>query len=396
MPHDPMNIPANSIAAIDKRIEFLSAMPPLHRASTIYFVDVADLEQRDWRQPNVFTYGRDGTPISRELEVALAALEGSRYVHLAPSGLAAFSLACLALLKAGDSIALPANGYGTGSQMASTLMRRFGVDVSVYEPTAPETWSQTIPEFTTLVWIEAPGSVTMEMPDLARLLGHARSVGALTGIDNTYSAGIHLRAFDLGVDVSMQALTKFQSGGSDVVMGCLSTSDDAIHSRILETRHLLGLGVSPDDAYLVLRSLPTLKMRYEYSSRSAEMLARWFLPQSGVHRVLYPPFEDSPGSIHWRNHLTAAAGLFSIALDDRVDSMRTKAFVDTLQRFRIGYSWGGPTSLVMPYFAPHPAVQRLRRLGSPTSSVIRFWIGLEDTQLLLEDITQAWKKSMTP
>jgi cystathionine beta-lyase len=388
-----MTEPAATIPELNERLthaRFRSAMPPIHRASTVYLENVDELAARDWRTAAVSAYGRDGTPTTQELENALAELEGARHVHLTPSGLAAFSLACLAFLKAGARIALPSNMYGTGSQSVVTLMARFGVQTCIYEPTLPSSWAQTIPDGTTLVWIEAPGSITMEVPDIEALVRHARSIGALTGIDNTYSAGIHLRPFDLGIDVSLQALTKLQSGGSDVVMGSLSTADDAIHARLLEAHHFLGLCVSPDDAYLILRGLQTLKVRYEHSSRSAQRVADWFHGRKGVHQVMYPPMAESPSSDLWRAYFTAAAGLFSVALHDSVEAETTKIFVNGLKQFRIGYSWGGTSSIVMPYSANHPSVQRLRRLGAPVSSIVRFWVGLDDVPLLLDDLWQAW------
>lgn len=373
---------------------FRSVMPPVHRAATVFFNDVDDLERSDWRCREAYTYGREGSPTTRELEDNLAALEGARHAMLAPSGLAAFSITCLGLLKAGDRVALPANGYGTGGQMVDVLMRRFGVEVSVYEPTAPATWQETIPPGTRLVWTEAPGSVTMEVPDLPLLIGHARAVGAKTAMDNTYSAGLHFKPFGLGIDVSMQALTKFQSGGADVVMGSLACVDDTLQERLREARHFLGLGVSPDDAYLVLRGLPTLRMRYEHSSRSGEVIAGWFRARPGVQRVLYPPFDETPGFAHWKAHFSAAAGLFSVALSEQVREPQVKAFINGLRQFRIGFSWGGPTSLVMPYGRSHPAVRRLRELGEPVGSIVRFWVGLEEPQLLLDDVASAWDQAM--
>jgi cysteine-S-conjugate beta-lyase len=340
--------------------------------------------------------GRDGTPTTQELEIALTELEGARYIHLTPSGLAAFALACLALLNAGARIALPLNMYGTGSQSVVSLMARFGVDACFYEPTLPSSWGQSIPAGTALVWIEAPGSITMEVPDIDALVSHAKSVGALTGIDNTYSAGIHLRPFDLGIDISLQALTKLQSGASDVIMGSLGTTDDLIHARLLEARHFLGLCVSPDDAYLVLRGLQTLKVRNERSSHSAQRIVGWFQGRNGVHQVLYPPISGSPASDLFLKYFTGATGLFSVALGESVAAETAKIFVNGLNQFRIGYSWGGTNSLVMPYPADHPSVQRLRGLGVPVSSIVRFWVGLDDVPMLLDDLSQAWEKAFAP
>jgi len=376
-------------------ILFESSMPSVCRASTVYFDNVADLDRRTWRNRKDYSYGREGTPTSNELEDQLAAIEGASFALVAPSGLAAFSIACIGLLKHGDRVAIPSNGYGTGSQMVEAILSRFGVQSSIYEPSEPDSWSDTIPRGTNLLWMEAPGSITMEVPDVRRLVQHAKAIGAVTGVDNTYSAGLHFKPFKAGIDISMQALTKFQSGGADVVMGSLACVDPSIFQRLQETRHFLGMNVSPDDCYLVLRGLPTMSLRHQRSNASADVVARWFLHRDGVHSVLHAPLDTGTSNRHWKDNFTSAAGLFSVALSDRVSTDQVRAFVEALNRFRIGYSWGGPTSLVMPYDTSHPAVQRLRRLGNPVGSVVRFWIGLEEPSALLDDVQSAWSAIQT-
>jgi len=375
---------------------FRAVLPPVHRAATVLFDDVDAMRRHDWRSREAFVYGREGTPTTRELETQLAAIEGARHALVLPSGLAGYSVVALALLQPGDRIAMPANGYGGGGQMADVLLRRLGVQVSVYEPTLPHTWRESIPSGTRLVWIEAPGSVTMEVPDLSRLIAHARSVGAKVAIDNTYSAGLHLKPFDLGIDVSLQALTKFQSGASDVTLGSLSCVDDELCNRLHETRHFLGMGVSADDAYLVLRGLPTMRLRYGQSARSGEQVAAWFRGRPGVQRVLFPAFEECPGHDHWKAHFADAAGLFSITLPESVEESRVKAFVEGLRHFPLGISWGGHSSLSLPYASTHNAVQRLRRLGEPVGAIVRFWVGLEPVDELLDDIATAWRRAFQP
>ncbi|RQP26708.1 PLP-dependent transferase [Piscinibacter terrae] len=386
--------PASRDDARGASATFRAVLPPVHRAATVLFDDVDAMRRHDWRSREAFVYGREGTPTTRELEKQLAETEGARHALVLPSGLAGYSVVALALLQPGELIAMPVNGYGGGGQMADVLLRRLGIEVSVYEPTQPDTWAENIPAGTRLVWIEAPGSITMEVPDLTRLVAHARSVGAHVAIDNTYSAGLHLKPFDLGIDVSLQALTKFQSGASDVTLGSLSCVNEGLLTRLHETRHFLGMGVSADDAYLVLRGLPTMWLRYEQSARSGEQLAAWFRGRPGVQRVLHPAFEECPGHAHWKAHFTAAAGLFSVTLHESVDEARVKAFVEGLRHFPLGMSWGGHSSLALPYAATHNAAQRLRRLGEPVGAIIRFWVGLEPVEALLEDIAQAWGAAM--
>jgi cystathionine beta-lyase len=380
--------------ARDASASFRAVLPPVHRAATVLFDDVDTLRRHDWRSREAFVYGREGTPTTRELEMQLAQIEGASHALVLPSGLAGYSVVALALLQPGQRIAMPVNGYGGGAQMADVLLRRLGIEVSVYEPTRPDTWAESIPAGTRLLWIEAPGSITMEVPDLPRLITHAKAVGAQLALDNTYSAGLHLKPFELGIDVSLQALTKFQSGASDVTLGCLSCVDDGLLTRLHETRHFLGMGVSADDAYLVLRGLPTMRLRYEESARSGERVAAWFRGRPGVQRVLHPAFEECPGHAHWKAQFSAAAGLFSITLHESVDEARVKAFVQGLRHFPLGMSWGGHSSLAMPYAGTHGAAQRLRRLGEPVGAIIRFWVGLEPVEALLDDIAQSWEAAM--
>jgi len=231
----------------------------------------------------------------------------------------------------------------------------------------------------------------MEMPDLRALVAAAKAHGVRTAIDATWAAGIALQPFDLGIDIVMQALTKYQSGGADVLMGSVSTRDDALHERLLFTHMRLGLGVCGDDAAKVLRGLHSLPLRYAAHDAAARRIAAWLQTQPQVAVVLHPALPDSPGHAYWARDCTAAAGLFSVVFDARYSPAQIDAFVDALRLFKIGYSWGGPVSLAVPY-----DVQTMRPAGQwPHKGwLVRLAIGLEDADDLIADLAQAMQRAM--
>ena len=356
----------------------------IHHASTVLFKNVAAMRARNWQEKNGYTYGLHGTPTSFTLEARLAEIEGGRHCLLAPSGLAAITMVDLALLKSGDDVLLPDNVYNPNRDLGNWLARDFGISARYYDPLIGVGIAALIQPNTRLIWTEAPGSVSMEMPDIPAicLAAHARNVPV--AIDNTWAAGLALRAFDLGVDIVMHALTKYQSGGSDVLMGAVITRDDALNQR-LQTAHMrLGFGVGMDDVYLVLRSLPTMKMRFEAHDAAARQIAAWLKQRPEISRVLHPAFPDCPGHEIWQRDCSGAAGLFSVVFDERYSEEQTDRFVDSLQLFKIGYSWGGANSLCVPY-----RIQAMRQDWQGKGILVRFNIGLEDVQDLIADIEQA-------
>jgi cysteine-S-conjugate beta-lyase len=355
-----------------------------HKASTVIFADVQALRARDWRSKAGYTYGLHGTPTTFTLEERIATLEGGRHAVLVPSGLAAIALVNLALLQQGDEVLLPANVYGPSRELARQELARLGVTHRVYDPLDAAAMAAMIGPRTRLVWLEAAGSVTMEFPDLAGLVAAARSHGVLTAIDNTWGAGIAFNAFALGIDVVMQALTKYPSGGGDVLMGSVATLDDALHERIKLTHMRLGLGVGANDAELVLRSLPSMVLRYHAHDAAARELAGWLQQRPEIARVLHPALPGSPGHEHWQASCSAAAGLFSVLFDARFSTAQVDDFVDALKRFRIGYSWAGPMSLVVPY-----ELQALRPGTAVRGTLVRFSVGLEAVADLRADLDQA-------
>jgi cystathionine beta-lyase len=368
---------------------FEAPQPGIHKASTVIFANVAAMRTRDWRNKAAYTYGLHGTPTTFTLEERIATLEGGRQCVLAPSGLAAIALVDQALLAHGDEVLLPDNVYGPSRELARTELARWGITHRLYDPMDAAGLAAMIGPRTKLVWLEAAGSVTMEFPDLAGLTAAARSRGVTTALDNTWGAGIAFCGFDLGIDIVMQALTKFPSGGGDVLMGSVTTRDEALHERIKLAHMHLGLGVAANDAELVLRSLATVALRYHAQDAAGRQLAAWLAERPQVRRVLHPALEGAPGHDHWRAHCAAAAGLFSVLFDERFSSTQVDRFVDALQLFRIGYSWAGPVSLVVPYDLAAMRPDAVRERGHLRGHLVRFSIGLEAATDLQSDLEQA-------
>ncbi len=358
--------------------------PGVFKASTVMFKDTAALRARDWRHKRGYSYGLTGTPTTYVLEERIATLEGGTFCALAPSGLAAIANVDFALLQQGDELLLPANVYGPSRELARQELARCGITHRHYDPMDADALAAMIGPRTKLIWLEAPGSVTMEFPDLRGLIAAAKAKGVITAIDNTWGAGLAFNGFALGADIVMQALTKYPSGGGDVLMGSVTTRDAALHERIKATHMHLGLGVSANDAEFVLRGLSSIALRYHAGDAAARELAAWLATRPEVARVLHPALPGSPGHEHWKSHCTAAAGLFSIMLDARYSGAEVDAFVDALRLFKIGYSWAGPVSLVVPY-----DLAAMRDVAPYAGSLVRFSMGLEAVADLRADLEQA-------
>ena len=369
-------------------IGFDAPQPGVFKASTVIFTNAAAMRARNWKEKSGYTYGLHGTPTTFTLEERIATLEGGLHTVLVPSGLAAITLVDAALLQAGDEVLIPDNAYNPGKELARHELARWGITHRLYDPAKPEMLARMLTPATKLVWLEAPGSVTMEFPDLPALVRAARSKGAVVALDNTWGAGLAFNAFELGdgvgVDISMHALTKYPSGGGDVLMGSVTTRDAALHLKLNAAHMRMGWGVGANDAEFVLRSLPSLALRYAAHDRAARVLAQWWAQRPEVTQVRHPALPSSPGHEHWARLCTQAAGLFSVVFDERYSSAQVDVFVDALRLFKIGFSWAGPVSLVVPY-----DLGVLRPASAMRGTLVRFSLGLEAVEDLINDSEQA-------
>jgi len=363
---------------------YRSLATPVYRGSTTIFERASQVNDT-WDQARAgYTYGLYGTPTSMELAARICELEGGRHTMILPGGQAAISLIDLALLAAGDHILVPYSVYGPNKLLTNRLLARFGVEATMYDPTIGAEIAKLFRSNTRLVWTESPGSITMEVQDVPAIAHVAHQRGALVVLDNTWSAGVLFDAFAHGVDVTMQALTKYIGGHSDLLLGSITVRDDSIHQRLGEARQVTGSGVSPDECSLALRGLQTLAVRLESIERSALTIANWLSERPEIERVLHPALPSCPGHEFWERDFTGSSGVFSVVFRKGPSLAQMHAFVDALELFEIGYSWGGTHSLAVAYtIASHGRPPYDHRL-------VRFAIGLEATADLIADLEQAF------
>jgi cysteine-S-conjugate beta-lyase len=362
---------------------FASLTTPVHHVSTVVFPSMAETRTRFG--PTAYTYGLHATPLTLELTTQIAALEGGFRSVITPSGLASITLVDLAFLNAGDHLLIPQNAYRPNREVAHRLLSGLGISASYYDPLIGDGIAAMIQPNTKLLWIEAPGSLTMEVPDVPALVAAAKSRGVLTAIDNTWAGGVYLRAFEKGLDLSVQAITKYIGGHSDLLMGSVTAANAELFDRIAAIRRLLGMSVGPDDIYLALRGLPTMLARLKAHEAAALRIAAWLRGRPEVKRVLHPAFPECPGHEFWKRDFTGSSGLFSFVVHERFSADSVDAFVDGLRWFKIGYSWGGVASLAVTY--------RQEALSGPAGRdepghLVRLNIGLEDPGDLIVDLEQ--------
>lgn len=378
---------------------FQAPQPAVHKASTVIFPTVAAMRTAEWKDKTSYTYGLHGTPTTYMLEERLCSLEGGLQCLLLPSGLAAIALVALSLLSAGDEVLIPDNAYSPSKALAAAELLQWGITHRFYDPLDPQDLANAIGPSTRLVWLEAPGSITLEFPDLCALIQVCRARGVTTALDNTWGAGPAFNAFDLtpgsapalGADISVHALTKYPSGGGDVLMGSVITRDLPLHMCMKLTHMRLGFNVAGNDVEAVLRALPSIALRYRAHDEATRALAHWAQSRPEFAQVLHPALPGSPGHEFWQalceNGPGGAAGLFSVVFRPDYTQAQVDAFCDALKLFRLGYSWGGPMSLVVPYDLA--AIRRAWPSYIQRGTVVRFSVGLEDPRDLELDLAQA-------
>jgi cysteine-S-conjugate beta-lyase len=363
---------------------FRPLVTPVYRGATTVFDDAASARDT-WDQDDLaYTYGQYGTPTAQELAARVCELEHGYRTFIVPGGQSALALVNLAVPEAGDHVLLPESIYGPTRSLADVLLQRLGLEVSYYPPLAGREIAQLFRLNTRLVWCESPGSNTMEVQDVPAIVDASHARGAVVALDNTWSAGVYFDAFAHGVDISIQALTKYIGGHADLLLGSVTLRDAAHYRRVGETLSLLGMVVSPDDCSLALRGLQTLAVRLDAIERAALQIAQWLATRAEIALVLHPALPSCPGHEAWRRDFTGSSGVFSVVFADRFSQADVFRFVDGLRLFPIGYSWGGVTSLVMPW--PDPP----NRPDAPYGDrLVRLSIGLEDPADLRADLEAA-------
>ena len=354
--------------------------PPIQRASTVLLPDAASLYSAE------VSYGRDGLAPRTHLADAISELEGAAGTCLYPSGLAALTGALLALLKAGDEVLVCSHVYRPTRRFCDRVLKRYGVAVRYYPQTLPpEELGAMIGEATRVIVLESPGSLTFEMQDVRAIAAIARARGVLTVMDNTWAAGLLFKPLRHGVDVSCQALTKYMGGHSDVFMGSAAARDAEVLKQLEGGVLEMGWSVAPEDAYLMIRGLRTLATRLERHGRSGVAVAEWLRGQPEVLEVLHPALSGARGHELWKRDFTGACGLFGFVLKPPAPEAAVHAFLDALQLFGLGFSWGGHESLAI-----NCDPQRQARPGEDYGGpLIRLHVGLEAPEDLIADLRQA-------
>ena len=367
------------------RQDYQSLATPVYRGSTVVFHDQNAVTD-DWRQAqNGYSYGLYGTPTSLELAARIADVEGAEETFIVPGGQAAIALIYLSFCQAGSHALVPFSAYGPNKAMAEGLMRGLNIEVEPYDPLVGADINALIRSNTSLIWCESPGSVTMEIQDVPAIVEAAHASGVHVALDNTYAAGVMFDAFAHGVDISMQALTKYVGGHSDLLLGSVSTRDAAGVEKLGPIYQQLGLAVSPDDCSLALRGLQTLALRLDMLEKSALTIAHWLAEQPLVDRVLHPAMASCPGHDLWLRDFSGSTSVFSFVFDNHIDAKQVINFINNLQIFRIGMSWGGVNSLAVVY------PDLIRPTQDFAGRIVRLNIGLEDVDDLISDLEQAFR-----
>ncbi len=361
--------------------------PPVVHASTVLFPDTDTMLSRRQR----YQYGRRGTPTSDALEAAVSDIEGAAGTIVCPSGLNAISTALFSVLSTGDQALVVDCVYGPVRHFADTVMARMGIETVYFDPLIGDDIAALFTERTKAVYLESPGSLTFEMQDVPAIAAVARQRDAAVIVDNTWATPLYFKPLAAGADLSIQAGTKYLGGHADVNLG-LVAADEARWPALKETYGTMGLCVGPDDMYLALRGLRTMAVRLERQMKSAISVAEWLKERPEVARVLHPALPDDPGHALWQRDMTGASGLFGFILDD-YSTDAAKRFIDGLQLFGIGASWGGFESLAI---LARPERLRSKVPWSAEGPLIRLHIGLEDPLDLIADLDAGFRRLAGP
>lgn len=363
--------------------------PPVYHASTVTFPTVADLERIGKEPFKHVYYGRYGTPTAFSFEEAVCELEGASHCITVPSGMASISVTLAALLQSGDHILMVDNVYGPTRKFCNGFLKKYGVETTYYDPMIGAGIAGLIRPETKIVFTEAPGSLSFEVQDIPAIAEQAHKAGALVVMDNTWSGGLYFQPFEKGVDISLQAATKYIVGHSDAMLGTISTRDESLFETIKWTAIGLGSCAGPDDIYLGLRGIRSLAARMARHQESALEVAQWLKTRDEVAIVLHPAFPECPGHDIWKRDFTGSSGLFSIVLKDKYDKADVTRMLDGMQHFPMGYSWGGFESLMI--FADPQGVRTASK-WSHKGHTLRLHIGQEAPEDLIADLENGFKR----
>ncbi|MDB5595415.1 MAG: cystathionine beta-lyase [Hyphomicrobiales bacterium] len=356
---------------------------PIYRGSTVLAPTVAALHDRQAR----FTYGTKGTPTTEALEKAWTEIAGAAGTVLAPTGLAAVTLALMTAVKSGDHILVTDSAYGPTRHFCDTILARMGIETSYYDPLVGARIGDLIRENTSVVLVEAPGSQSFEMQDIPAIAEEAHKRGLCVIMDNTWATPLFFPPHERGVDLAIEAGTKYLSGHSDLMLGLVS-ANPAWWRKLRSTFDAFAMCAGPEDVFLALRGLRTMELRLREAERQGLALAHWFKTRPEVAQVLHPALPGAPGHDIWKRDFLGASGLFSIVLNP-FSSKAVAAMLDGLELFGMGYSWGGYESLVIPFDC---ATYRTATTWNPGGPALRFQIGLEDIEDLKEDLERGFER----
>lgn len=371
---------------------------PVHRTSTILFPTIRDYHDAErgkdfynttgGSQAADYSYALTGTPTTFDLQKTIAELEGGDHTLVTPSGLSAITTTLLSFVSAGDHILVADTVYGPTRRFCNKELKRLGVETTYYDPLIGEGISELIHNNTRIIFTESPGSLTFEMQDIPAIAKAAHEKGAVVVMDNSWASSLYFKPFEHGVDVSIQAGTKYIGGHSDIFLGTITTTNEHI-KKIFRTFKNLGTHTSPDVCYTALRGIRTMPTRIKAHEKSALNIAKWLSKQKEVKTVLHPALKSSPGHKIWKRDFTGSTGLFSIILDKKYSMDAISAMIDKMEIFGIGCSWGGFESLIINF---DPSTTRTATKWTETNSCIRIYIGLEDEEDLRNDLEKGLKR----